>query len=181
MSRGVKPDAYAQETAERALRLALQAVQAIGEGFEPGSPEGVVAVPDAATFAITTDHNGLVLYANQDTALEFQLPEVFEADGQVTIVGVLEAGATFAGDGASTRVPSDSRILGGPGRLSTAYLLHRGGVWHVVTPEPPDTVTVFYDAGWPATRPDAGSVRAVGHTSAPSWLTASDVWEEDVS
>ena len=43
------------------------------------------------------------------------------------------------------------------------------------------TVTVIYDAGWPAERPVAATVLAVGHTTAPAWLTADDVWFEEVS
>jgi hypothetical protein len=50
-----------------------------------------------------------------------------------------------------------------------------------VQPGSEDTVTVIYDAGWPAERPGGSHVLAVGHTSAPSWLTAADVWFEDVS
>lgn len=178
MTRGLKPERYAQDTAERALTLAMQAVTALGEGFEPGVAPGVVPIEDGETFAIDSEHNGAVLFVDQEGALELLLPEIYDEDGQVTLIGILEAGATFGGDGASTRVPSDSRILGGPGRLSTAFMLYRGGVWYVSTPEPPDTVTVVYDAGWPAARPDAGYVRAVGHTEAPSWLTGVDVWEE---
>lgn len=44
-----------------------------------------------------------------------------------------------------------------------------------------DTVTVVYDAGWPASRPAATHVLAVGHTSAPSWLTDEDIWFEAVA
>lgn len=44
----------------------------------------------------------------------------------------------------------------------------------------PDTVTVVYNAGWPSARPNAVHVFAVGHTSAPSWLTSEDVWLEAV-
>lgn len=44
-----------------------------------------------------------------------------------------------------------------------------------------DTVTVVYDAGWPASRPSATHVLAVGHTSAPSWLTSEDIWFEAVA
>lgn len=47
--------------------------------------------------------------------------------------------------------------------------------------ERPNNLTVVYDSGWPASRPSADHVWAVGHTSAPSWLTAADVWLEDVS
>jgi hypothetical protein len=43
-----------------------------------------------------------------------------------------------------------------------------------------NTVSVFYNAGWPVSRPAAPTVLAFGHTSAPSWLTASDVWFEAV-
>ena len=43
------------------------------------------------------------------------------------------------------------------------------------------TVSVIYDAGWPAERPVAATVLAVGHTAPPAWLTADDVWFEDVS
>ena len=43
------------------------------------------------------------------------------------------------------------------------------------------TVTVIYDAGWPATRPNVATVLAVGGTTAPAWLTADDVWFEVVS
>lgn len=42
------------------------------------------------------------------------------------------------------------------------------------------TYTVMYSAGWPTTRPAAPHVIAVGHTSAPTWLTAADVWLEAV-
>lgn len=43
------------------------------------------------------------------------------------------------------------------------------------------TVSVIYDAGWPAERPVAATVLAVGHTTAPAWLTGDDVWFEAVS
>lgn len=43
-----------------------------------------------------------------------------------------------------------------------------------------DTITVVYDAGWPGSRPATPHVIAVGHTSAPAWLTAADVWFEAV-
>lgn len=43
-----------------------------------------------------------------------------------------------------------------------------------------DTVTVVYNAGWPASRPAAPHVIAVGHTSAPAWLTSVDIWFEAV-
>jgi hypothetical protein len=44
----------------------------------------------------------------------------------------------------------------------------------------PDTKTVIYSSGWPASRPIAVHVSAVGHTSAPPWLTAEDVWFQEV-
>jgi len=43
-----------------------------------------------------------------------------------------------------------------------------------------ETIHVFYDAGWPASRPSTTHVVAVGHTSAPVWLTADDIWLEAV-
>lgn len=55
------------------------------------------------------------------------------------------------------------------------------GDWAAIVTPRPQTYTVIYDAGWPASRPDADHVHAIGHTSAPSWLTADDVWFEDVS
>ena len=44
-----------------------------------------------------------------------------------------------------------------------------------------NTVTVVYDAGWPVARPTASHVIAVGHTTAPSWLTSDDAWLQDVT
>jgi hypothetical protein len=40
------------------------------------------------------------------------------------------------------------------------------------------TFTVMYDSGWPASRPAAPHVHAIGHSSEPPWLTAADVWFE---
>lgn len=45
----------------------------------------------------------------------------------------------------------------------------------------PNVLMEVYSSGWVETRPTATHVIAVGHTSAPSWLTAADVWLEDVS
>jgi hypothetical protein len=42
------------------------------------------------------------------------------------------------------------------------------------------TMTVVYDSGWPAARPGATNVLAIGHTSEPPWLTDDDLWFEAV-
>jgi hypothetical protein len=41
-----------------------------------------------------------------------------------------------------------------------------------------NTVSVFYDAGWPVSRPSAPHVLAVGGDAEPSWLTDDDLWVE---
>lgn len=183
--RGLKPDRHTQDTAEMALALARTALDAAGSGGgggepAPPPPPPIVAIPDGATFAVTSEHDGAILWVDQAQALELQLPEIIENDTQVTLLGTAEAGVLFGGAGATTMVPSGARVLGGAGRICTAFLLYRGGAWHALTPEPPDTVSVVFDEGWPASRPDALHVRAIGGDSPPAWLTTVDVWEQPV-
>lgn len=51
--------------------------------------------------------------------------------------------------------------------------------WSLVAESAPSVpMVVNYYTAWPGTRPDSNIVLAVGGVSAPSWLTASDVWLE---
>lgn len=76
-----------------------------------------------------------------------------------------------------------------PEDVPLATAIKSGSSWGTLTTllNPPrlraqvqDTVTVVYDSGWPADRPNAAHVYAAGGPSAPSWLEAWDIWLEEI-
>lgn len=141
--------------------------------------KGVVNVPDGATFVITADHDGRMLFVNQAGVIEFDLPDNLDDGAQVAIVG-RSGGVTFDPQGATTLDPASFEVGDG---LFVVTLLYRDagdGTWYVFGPDAPNTVTVVYDSGWPASRPAAAHVYAVGGSAEPTWLTADDIWFEDV-
>lgn len=102
--------------------------------------------------------------------------------GQVGVLNVGSGIVTIEGDAGVTLTLDPVLLDNTDVPVTVATLLEtEAGVWAVITGARPQTFTVIYDAGWPASRPDADHVHAIGHTSAPSWLTADDVWFEDVS
>lgn len=176
MGLGLKPDAYAQETAERAVRLALQAIQAIGS-FDGGPTQIADAASDRA---ITNDDDRAYLIVN-DADRNLTWPDSLTPGHTCTILLLGDSSLTIAGSGDATFEPTGIVATNTEGDLTAVVVIHRtGGAHLVVAPKPADTVTVIYNEGWPTERPASTHVLAVGHTSAPSWLTAADVWLEAV-
>ena len=144
------------------------------------SPESVTV--DASRALTDADHNKNILCTGTIT---LTVHAEARTDFQASVWNVGSGVITIAASGTATLNPTPAPELDNTGdaTLSVLALLQpvTGGVWYVVAGEVPDTVTVIYDAGWPADRPLAAHVLAVGHTSAPAWLTSADVWFEDVS
>jgi hypothetical protein len=105
------------------------------------------------------------------------LPERFFCN----VINVGTGIVTFTAGGATVLSPASPKLdnTGTPVNAAMVFRTTGTTVW-VLGSEDPDTVTVMYDAGWPAARPYAAHVWAVGHTAAPGWLTAADVWLEAV-
>lgn len=142
------------------------------------APE-VFGVTSATTYQVLASNNGGILWIDQTGPLEILLPDSVGEDFQVTGTGYCDD-VTFTAQGTSTLSPSGYNIPANPGIPLAFTCILKGGVWTVVGPQTPNTVTVVYNAGWPAERPNAVHVQAWGHTTAPAWLTAADAWFEAV-
>lgn len=140
----------------------------------------IVEVPDASTFTVLSTHKNKTLWINQTEDITFTLPSGLGEDFQVGIVGYTEFEVAFTVGGGLTLSPTGYTLVGLDGIPVALALVYRNSVWTVIGPESPTVVMVVYDAGWPATRPNAENVLAVGHTVAPTWLTADDAWLEAV-
>jgi hypothetical protein len=143
------------------------------------APE-VFDVTDATTYAVTAGNNGGLLWINQSGPLEILLPDSLGEDFQVTGTGYCDDDVTFTAQGTSTLSPSGYTIPANSGVPLAFTCVFKDGVWTVVGPQTPNTITVVYDSGWPASRPNAVHVQAWGHTTSPSWLTGADAWFEAV-
>ena len=156
--------------------------------------DGKAASSHTHTLSDITDTGNVAVSASRSLTAS-DLSHVLVCTGTITLtvpdlggggqVGVLNVGSgivTIEGDAGVTLTLDPVLLDNTDVPVTTATLIETAaGVWAVVTGTRPQTFTVVYDAGWPASRPDADHVHAIGHTSAPSWLTADDVWFEDVS
>ena len=149
-----------------------------------------VAEGTPATYELDSDDDGRVFCAYGSSEYVLEIPQslgTLYSGFQALIVGQTTAGVTIdysgytvvgshfpANEVTFTDVPfAVSLMVYNVGGTITIFL--HGGSAKL------DTVTTVYDSGWPAARPYATTVLAVGGTAAPGWLTSADVWLEDVS
>ena len=151
---------------------------ALAYGDEAAVAADLKVITSPHTLAAADD--GAVLYIETAGSLTLNLPDSLGDGFQFALVGEIDGSVTLNAQGASSVFPSGFTPLSGSGVLTVLSCALQGTRWSVAGAEPPDTVTVVYDAGWPADRPNASHVLAVGHTTAPSWLTSADTWLEAV-
>jgi hypothetical protein len=123
------------------------------------------------------DHNRILLCTN---TISLTLPSTLRNDFRCTVINIGSGNVTFVAGASTTLTPSGVVLYSSLG-VNSANLLHTSsGAWYLDTPQIPDTVTTIYSGSWVGSRPVAVHVLAVGHTTAPSWLTAADVWLQAV-
>lgn len=151
-----------------------------GVGGDYTAPE--VKVIASSPYTVIQSDNGKILFISTSGALTLNLPDDLDEDTQVSLLGNVDGAITLTAQGDSDLFPADFEANSGEGVPVALSFLFRSDVWYVYGASRVNTITVVYDAGWPADRPDAVHVWAVGHTSAPSWLESdTDIWLEDVS
>lgn len=154
-----------------------------------GTPAG-----SSLAYTLTVGDNGSLLSLLDDTydSVTLTIP-AFDAGYQVVIAVIMDAGGTLtlspAGGYVSVYGPTeftqgeDADGVSIP--IALTLLVDEVGTDYALRVVGSDghteTMTVVYDSGWPADRPFANTVLAIGHTGAPTWLTDADVWFEDVS
>lgn len=155
------------------LRAAMEKINANTQFLDVD----LVAVSSARTLQ-ASDANSVLVCTGTFT---ITVPDL-GAGVQVGVINVGSGAVTIEPDSGVTMSPAEVVLDNADADVTTATLIATAaGEWAAVAGARPQTFTVVYDAGWPASRPDADHVLAVGHTSAPGWLTAADIWFEDVS
>lgn len=147
-----------------------------GPGGGGGSPE---VKQIGANYTVIQGDDGVALWRGTSGGnLNLTLPNLNE-DTQFVLLGFIGGTITLNPTGGTSLFPAGVNIYSGPSVFTAASFILRGNVWYVSSATVPDTVTVVYSGGW-GDRPVATHVFAVGHSSAPSWLTSADVWLQAV-
>ena len=117
-----------------------------------------------------------------DGTFALTLPDLGDVRTVVTVFNVGGGTISFTAGSDASITPADVVLDDADAdEITIAVAHHRGdGAWDVVASKP-YVRYVFYDNGWPASRPYARTVVAVGGGSAPAWLTNTDVWKQDMS